>query len=174
MIDARKGLLEQSYRHFYISHLLLLKRVIFAVNKMDLVDYDQDRFLEIAVEVQRMVEGIVVPRNNGPSHKDQSEPDRHPHATHRQGVVQAPHPIQVCLCLFGIEVRISSKKQERFVLFALAVMIPSIRGDLRTVREIHEMVGGRGVEWNYAASSGCVLVQPKHEAYSDTKRLSSA
>ncbi len=58
LIDARKGLLEQSYRHFYISHLLQLKRVIFAVNKMDLVDYDQDRFLEIAVEVQRMVEGL--------------------------------------------------------------------------------------------------------------------
>lgn len=58
LIDARKGLLEQSYRHFYISHLLQLKRVIFAVNKMDLVDYDQDRFLEIAVEIQRMVEGL--------------------------------------------------------------------------------------------------------------------
>lgn len=63
LVDARKGLLEQSYRHFYISHLLRLKRVIFAVNKMDLVDYDQDRFLEIAIEVQRMVEGLnaVVP-----------------------------------------------------------------------------------------------------------------
>lgn len=58
LIDSRKGLLEQSYRHFYISHLLRLKRVIFAVNKMDLVDYDQDRFLEIAVEIQRMVEGL--------------------------------------------------------------------------------------------------------------------
>jgi len=58
LIDARKGLLEQSYRHFYISNLLRLKRVIFAVNKMDLVDYDQDRFLEIAVEVQRMVQQL--------------------------------------------------------------------------------------------------------------------
>lgn len=58
LIDARKGLLEQSYRHFYISQLLRLKRVIFAVNKMDLIDYDQDRFLEIAVEVQRMVEAL--------------------------------------------------------------------------------------------------------------------
>ncbi len=55
LIDARKGLLEQSYRHFYISQLLRLNRVIFAINKMDLVDYDQDRFLEIAVEIQKMV-----------------------------------------------------------------------------------------------------------------------
>lgn len=55
LIDARKGLLEQSYRHFYISRLLRLDRVIFAVNKMDLVDYNQDEFLKIAVEIERMV-----------------------------------------------------------------------------------------------------------------------
>lgn len=58
LIDARKGLLEQSYRHFYISHLLRLNSVIFAVNKMDLVDYSGDRFLDIAVEIQRMVNSL--------------------------------------------------------------------------------------------------------------------
>lgn len=56
LVDARKGLLEQSFRHFYISQLLRLNNVIFAVNKMDLVAYDQDRFLEIAVEIQKMVQ----------------------------------------------------------------------------------------------------------------------
>lgn len=55
LVDARKGLLEQSFRHFYISQLLRLNRVVFAVNKMDLVAYDQDRFLEIAVEIEKMV-----------------------------------------------------------------------------------------------------------------------
>jgi sulfate adenylyltransferase subunit 1 len=58
LVDARKGLLEQSYRHFYISHLLRLKRVIFAVNKMDLIDYDEDRFWQIAVDIQGMVKGL--------------------------------------------------------------------------------------------------------------------
>ncbi len=55
LIDARKGLLEQSFRHFYISRLLRLDHVIFAVNKMDLVDYSEDRFLEIAIEIKNMV-----------------------------------------------------------------------------------------------------------------------
>jgi len=56
LVDSRKGLLEQSYRHFFISNLLRLNRVIFAINKMDLVDYDQDRFIEIAIQIQKMVE----------------------------------------------------------------------------------------------------------------------
>lgn len=58
LIDARKGLLEQSYRHFYISQLLELNRVIFAINKMDLVDYSEDRFLEIAIEVKQLVKDM--------------------------------------------------------------------------------------------------------------------
>lgn len=58
LIDARKGLQEQSYRHYYISQLLRLERVIFCVNKMDLVEYSEDRFLEIAVDVQRMVKAF--------------------------------------------------------------------------------------------------------------------
>ncbi len=58
LVDARKGLLEQSYRHFYISQLLRLNNVIFAVNKMDLVEYSEDRFLEIAIEIKQMVENL--------------------------------------------------------------------------------------------------------------------
>ncbi|MFP2996134.1 GTP-binding protein [Spongiivirga sp. MCCC 1A20706] len=54
LIDARKGLLEQSYRHFFISQLLRLHTVVFCINKMDLVDYDEDIFLKIAADVQRM------------------------------------------------------------------------------------------------------------------------
>ena len=58
LVDARKGLLEQSYRHFFISHLLRLDKVIFCVNKMDLVDYSEDKFLEIAIAIQQMVGGL--------------------------------------------------------------------------------------------------------------------
>lgn len=58
LIDARKGLLEQSYRHFYISHLLRLDSVIFAINKMDLVDYSEDTYLDIAIEIKKMVEAL--------------------------------------------------------------------------------------------------------------------
>ena len=56
LIDARKGLLEQSYRHFYISQLLRLNTVVFCINKMDLVDYSEDVFLKIAADVKKMVD----------------------------------------------------------------------------------------------------------------------
>jgi sulfate adenylyltransferase subunit 1 len=44
LIDARKGVVEQTYRHFFINNLLRVKEVIVAVNKMDLVDYEQEVF----------------------------------------------------------------------------------------------------------------------------------
>ncbi|KHA61562.1 sulfate adenylyltransferase [Vibrio variabilis] len=50
LIDARKGVLDQTRRHSFISNLLGLKHFIVAVNKMDLVDYSQERFEEIRDE----------------------------------------------------------------------------------------------------------------------------
>ncbi len=44
LVDARKGLLEQSKRHAYISSLLGIPHLAVAVNKMDLVDYDEEVF----------------------------------------------------------------------------------------------------------------------------------
>ena len=51
LIDARKGLLPQSRRHIYLAALLGLSEIIVAVNKMDLVDYDEARFRAIRREV---------------------------------------------------------------------------------------------------------------------------
>ncbi len=48
LVDARKGVVEQTRRHSYISAMLELPHVVFAVNKMDLVDYSEERFDEIA------------------------------------------------------------------------------------------------------------------------------
>jgi bifunctional enzyme CysN/CysC len=50
LIDARKGVLEQTKRHAFICSLLGIKQVMLAVNKMDLVDYKQDTFLAIEQE----------------------------------------------------------------------------------------------------------------------------
>ena len=44
VIDANEGVQEQSRRHGYLLHLLGIKQVAVAVNKMDLVDYSEDRF----------------------------------------------------------------------------------------------------------------------------------
>ncbi len=50
LIDARKGVLTQTKRHAFIVSLLGLKHVVVAVNKMDLVDYSEERFEEIKKE----------------------------------------------------------------------------------------------------------------------------
>ncbi|WP_330441878.1 sulfate adenylyltransferase subunit 1 [Flavobacterium sp. C4GT6] len=54
LIDSRKGLLEQTYRHYFISNLLRLKTVVLCINKMDLVDYSEDTYLTIAAEINKM------------------------------------------------------------------------------------------------------------------------
>lgn len=47
LIDARNGVIEQTYRHAYIASLLQIPHVIVCVNKMDLVDYSEDVFNNI-------------------------------------------------------------------------------------------------------------------------------
>jgi bifunctional enzyme CysN/CysC len=54
LVDARKGLLQQTRRHSYIISLLGIGQVVLAVNKMDLVDYDQDVFERIAGEYRAL------------------------------------------------------------------------------------------------------------------------
>lgn len=50
LIDARKGLVEQTYRHSFIASLLKIPHVIVCVNKMDLVDYKEEVFEKIVNE----------------------------------------------------------------------------------------------------------------------------
>src|SRR5256714_1132843 len=50
LVDARKGILEQSRRHAFLASLLGVPHLVLCVNKMDLVDYDQARFDEIKQE----------------------------------------------------------------------------------------------------------------------------
>ena len=47
LVDARHGLLEQSRRHAFLASLLGIQHIVLAVNKMDLVDWDQERFEKI-------------------------------------------------------------------------------------------------------------------------------
>ena len=54
LIDARKGVIEQTYRHFFINNLLRVKEVIVAINKMDLVDYSEDVFNKIKTDFEAL------------------------------------------------------------------------------------------------------------------------
>ena len=52
LIDARNGVIEQTYRHFFINNLLRIKDVVIAVNKMDLVDFSEEKFNQIKGEIE--------------------------------------------------------------------------------------------------------------------------
>ncbi|MCU0781213.1 MAG: GTP-binding protein [Akkermansiaceae bacterium] len=52
LVDARRGVTEQTRRHACISALLGIPHLVLAVNKMDLVDWSEERFLEIRAEVE--------------------------------------------------------------------------------------------------------------------------
>jgi sulfate adenylyltransferase large subunit len=103
LLDARKGVLEQSKRHAFISALLGIPHLVVAVNKMDLVDYSQERFEELVSEFEgfarklngtgarsggmgRDIAYIPMSALNGDNVVDRSEamdwyndPTRHPH-----------------------------------------------------------------------------------------------
>jgi bifunctional enzyme CysN/CysC len=61
LIDARNGVIEQSRRHAYLSALLGIRHMVACVNKMDLVDWDAERFLEIEAEFADVVHRLGVP-----------------------------------------------------------------------------------------------------------------
>jgi sulfate adenylyltransferase subunit 1 len=54
LIDARKGVLEQTLRHTYIANLLNIPHIVFCVNKMDLKDYKQETFEAIKTELKEL------------------------------------------------------------------------------------------------------------------------
>ena len=60
LVDARNGVLEQSRRHAYLSAQLGIKHMVACVNKMDLVDWDEERFREIEVEFAQVLEELGV------------------------------------------------------------------------------------------------------------------
>ena len=55
LIDARKGVIEQTNRHFFINNLLRIKDVIVAVNKMDLVDFSEEKYNAIKTDFEALM-----------------------------------------------------------------------------------------------------------------------
>jgi bifunctional enzyme CysN/CysC len=82
LVDARHGVREQSKRHSYVSALLGVPHLVVCVNKMDLVDYDRDRYEEIKRDMLALGDKLglkdvlVIPVSalNGDNVVDRSEP----------------------------------------------------------------------------------------------------
>jgi bifunctional enzyme CysN/CysC len=60
LIDARKGVLVQTKRHSYLAHLLGIRNIVLAVNKMDLIDYDQAKYDAIVADYRAFAESIGI------------------------------------------------------------------------------------------------------------------
>jgi bifunctional enzyme CysN/CysC len=60
LVDARKGVIEQTRRHSYITAILETPHVVYVVNKMDLVGYSEERFDEIARELAELTSRLGV------------------------------------------------------------------------------------------------------------------
>ena len=61
LVDARHGVVEQTRRHAFIASLLQIKHLVLCVNKMDLVDYRQEKFDQIKMEFATFVSKLSVP-----------------------------------------------------------------------------------------------------------------
>ncbi len=58
LVDARKGLATQTRRHSYLAHLLGVKHIVLAINKMDSVDWQQDIYRQIVSDYQEFAEAL--------------------------------------------------------------------------------------------------------------------
>lgn len=60
LIDARKGVIEQTIRHSYLASLLAIKNIVVCVNKMDLVGYDENIFNNIKLDYLKIVRDLEI------------------------------------------------------------------------------------------------------------------
>jgi len=60
LIDARKGVLTQTRRHSYLAHLIGIRNLVLAVNKMDLIGYDHDKYDAIVADYRSFAKSIGI------------------------------------------------------------------------------------------------------------------
>lgn len=60
LIDARKGVLTQTRRHSYLAHLIGIRNIVVAINKMDLTGYDRAKYDEIVADYRRFATSIGI------------------------------------------------------------------------------------------------------------------
>jgi sulfate adenylyltransferase subunit 1 len=61
LIDARKGVLEQTIRHSFIASLLDIRHIIFCINKMDMINWSEETFHSIVSELAGLVKKLEIP-----------------------------------------------------------------------------------------------------------------
>ena len=90
LMDARKGVLTQTRRHTFICTLLGIRHLVVAVNKMDLMGFDQEVFQRIEEDYRAFAKSLGADDDHG---DPRLRPDgrQHDHALHQHAVVPRPH-----------------------------------------------------------------------------------
>jgi sulfate adenylyltransferase subunit 1 len=100
LIDARKGVIEQTKRHSYIASLLQISHIIVCVNKMDLVEYKEEVFNDIVNQYEEMWAKMVIKDSENMTWY-QNAPLLHTletiHITSDNNMVDARFPIQTVI-----------------------------------------------------------------------------
>jgi bifunctional enzyme CysN/CysC len=60
LVDARKGVIVQTRRHAYLAHLIGVKNIVLAVNKMDLIDFDRDKYNTICNDFRAFAKEVGI------------------------------------------------------------------------------------------------------------------
>jgi sulfate adenylyltransferase subunit 1 len=60
LVDARKGVLEQTVRHTFIASLLDIHHIIFCINKMDMIEFSEETFMKIKSEIEILAEKLQI------------------------------------------------------------------------------------------------------------------
>lgn len=58
LVDARQGVVEQTHRHSLVAALMGIPHIVVAINKMDLVEYDESTFYQIAADYQKLAQKL--------------------------------------------------------------------------------------------------------------------
>ena len=70
LIDARKGVLTQTRRHSYLAHLVGIQHIVVAVNKMDLMNYDENTYNKICADYLAFANEIGLAQSRSGANKD--------------------------------------------------------------------------------------------------------
>ena len=70
LIDARKGVLTQTRRHSYLAHLVGIQHIVVAVNKMDLMNYNENTYNEICADYLTFANEIGLAQSRSGANKD--------------------------------------------------------------------------------------------------------
>jgi sulfate adenylyltransferase subunit 1 len=94
LIDARAGVVVQTRRHAQIAALLRIRHVVVAVNKMDLVDFSQERFEQVPSEARELGKALGLPDlQRDPDQCARRRQRRRPLAAH--AVVRRPPLLEI-------------------------------------------------------------------------------